>query len=354
MAQNNKLKPSKRFSQNAFSALALILVTLAEGLLWWQARKMAWKSFWTIAIAALALLFILWIVARICGHKFTPRSEIVTKLLANAVSPQIPGVWYLLSFVVHIGWLADSIMYLYLHFQFELPIVYASIAVCVAGLAVLIVFFPDGHVKKDDNATKVFVSGISNLFKPSEREKFTLLPLVRVLQEVKDGNCELLVLYSDFNHIGEDKVKLGIQGVLEYIGYTESIDHLTLSQQIEFVIRETAKREFPEKITMIQKMPINITEPCNYNVFSQCYATLRPWIKRFDDDSHQLAFNLSPGTGVVSSLMTLMAIHAGRDLYYYSQDSSLKDEDRLVTVDKTRVPLHNLLSQALENIKQDD
>ena len=345
------------WSQNFFSAIALVLVMVSEVLLWWFARNMMWRPFWRVATVAVLLLAMWWLVALIHGYKFKPKSEILTKLLANAVSPRALGVWYLLTFAIHIGWLADGIMYLYLHFTFELSIVFASIGICIVGLAVLIVFFPDGRIKKDENAKRVFVSGISLVNVPYDKvyKKLTLRPLVSVLRNITDSNCELLILLSDFGNPDKNKITDGINKVLEFISSAETVDKdMPVTEQLSVVIREVAKHEFPEKQELINGIKIYFTEPCNYNVFSQCFATLKPFIKKLDDKTHLLAFNMTPGTGIIGSLMTLMAIHADRDLYYYSQDDNVDDAQRLTLVDKTKVPLRSLLSQALENIKKDD
>ena len=77
--------------------------------------------------------------------------------------------------------------------------------------------------------------------------------------------------------------------------------------------------------------------------------------------AHVLMKPAAPGTGIIGSLMTLMAIDGDRYLYYYSQEpmpTLNSDEEKrtfrerqVLPVDKSKVPLQALLSQALE--KQD-
>ena len=78
------------------------------------------------------------------------------------------------------------------------------------------------------------------------------------------------------------------------------------------------------------------------------------FVRENDNDSNVLFFNLTPGTGVVGSLMTLMAIDGDRSLYYFSQDSRLQEDKRLKVVDKSQIPLKNLLSQALETLEDNN
>lgn len=340
--------------RNTYSFLALLLVLLGiEVPVLVGVRLQQWSLCLTIIVGvALLLIALLWMHGRRRGMKFRFRSEILTKLLANAISPRWLGVFYLVAFVIHVGWLTDSIMYLYL--EKRLAVVVISIIVCLVGMVVIIIFFPDGRKVKSDSPVRVFISGISLPFLPSDMSRFNLRPLVRVLQEETDGRCEMLILMSDFAPKTHPEVIAGINQILTgYCGLQALGPDVPLTRALDKVIREAAKREFPDK-RWIDTMPIHFTEPCNYNAFSQCYATLSPWVKRMDSEDRLLAFNMSPGTGIIGSLMTLMAIHADRSLYYYSQDDSLPDEQRLTPVDKSSVPLYSLLSQALENIEKDN
>ena len=61
-------------------------------------------------------------------------------------------------------------------------------------------------------------------------------------------------------------------------------------------------------------------ESIDYNEDSDfAYHRISEEVELLDDASHQLYFNLTPGTGVISSLMMLLAIDGDRKLYYYSQ-----------------------------------
>ena len=100
---------------------------------------------------------------------------------------------------------------------------------------------------------------------------------------------------------------------------------------------------------------INLSSSRNdvFNVIIEKYVKLK------DDESHELYFNLTPGTGTVGALMTLMAIDGSRKLYYYVpendankaiMESEEKKSERLKKVDKNSIPLEGLLSQALDSI----
>ena len=105
---------------------------------------------------------------------------------------------------------------------------------------------------------------------------------------------------------------------------------------------------FPKQNVFVERLQIDFTDPCDYDDFEQCFQILDNAIKKEDNNNQLLYFNLTPGTGIVGSLMTLFSIDKDRQLFFYSQNSSKE----LLPVDKSRLPLENLLSQALEKIKE--
>ena len=75
-------------------------------------------------------------------------------------------------------------------------------------------------------------------------------------------------------------------------------------------------------------------------------------MERLDTEDNKLVFNLTPGTTVVSALMTILAIDSQRTLFYYRQGDVPPNTKRLIEVNKSNIPLRNLLSQALESLNQ--
>ena len=293
-------------------------------------------SFFVVAILLLAALGFWFHVA------FRIKSA-MTKLLANAIVPSTLGVFYLFAFVIHIGWTSNA-----LNSMFTDPNNWGnasiSFVISIIGIITLIIFFPDGRKFKNEEQITVFVSGLSSVSVPKESyNQLNLRPFVRVLQHIPDdnGSCEMLVLLSNIKH--------DIQSVLNFLGDNTDISTMRIEDQLRLLIKLVAQREFPAK-KWINDMTINFTTPCDYNNFKQCYDTLANIIEDKDDANHHMVFNLTPGTVIVSSLMTLLAIDGDRELIYYNQDKNLSDEDRLQTVDKTKLHLHNLLSQALEKM----
>ena len=347
------------YKRNAYSLLALLLILVGEILSLIAIRhNYDWHTWGPGVAIVFGLIILLWLIGWLLHVRFGFRSIIVTKLLANAISPRWLGVVYLLFFAIHIGWLTNATMSLFMPKE-PFCEVGTNMLVCVVGMGLLIWFFPNGRQKKTGNPTKVFVSGISEIKIPWTKNPsdLNLRPLARALQHTEDDseNCELLILMSDFNKASNEQISLSVRSVLDFIGQKAiSLDGLSTEQQIKTLIREVVKQEFPKK-KWVDQMAIEFSIPCNYDNFSDCFRALSPLVEAKDDDNHRLIFNLSPGTGIVGSLMTLLAVDGDRELFYYRQEKSdkISDIDRLQPVNKSDIPLKNLLSQALETLNNE-
>ena len=327
------------------SAIALLLLLVAEVLvvLWFHGLL---PSMLTVVgcVCLVGLMSVVFWRSFKAGAIKSSFPRILTKLLSNAIVPSGWGVCYLLFFVMHISWATDGLLGVITTAD---PASWLSLGIGAVGLLLLLIFFPEGRKAKQPHPIKVFVSGMSALKVPwnNDYRNLNLRPLVRVLQTVADedeGRCEMLILRSD--------QKNDIAPLLDFLKIDEETARgLSNDGKLERLIREVAKREFPDK-KWIDKMQITFTHGCNYNDFVECSEELIPRIKHLDDERHQLIFNLTPGTAVVSSLMTLLAIDANRELYYYNQNDQMPDNERLASVDKSQISWDNLLTQALESL----
>ena len=340
--------------------------------------------------------------------KYKLNFAITIKLLSNAIAPTPLGTAYLFFFVIHLGWLVNSSYFLFsidagtFNFRMFLPLIVAT-----AGIIFLICFFPTVTGKKD-KLVKVFVSGMSILRFPIEKdcviELANIIPLVRILDLsiiAKDTECEMIILNSkeykekyselrsspnnglkgkfvtnstekqretkkkdeDIDRLNQElKTAISILNntnteteVLQTLckRYDISFNEAPQKKEIQFLsllIKIFACFEFPEHEAFIKKMRITFTEPCDYNNHEECFKILLSQVKKKDDEKHRLYFNLTPGTSVVASVMTLLSIDADRELYYYSQDTNKKEEGHMVQIPKNVLPLRDLLSEALEKI----
>ena len=86
------------------------------------------------------MVFILYFISVVAGIRFSIRSAIVSKLLANAIAPTTLGTLYLLAFVIHVGWLTNVILGLYTENGTAFLLVAFAGLICVLGLIALIIF----------------------------------------------------------------------------------------------------------------------------------------------------------------------------------------------------------------------
>ena len=353
-----------------YSWCAITILLLAEfAIICLQQRGLLLYSVLTL-VSAFGILFF---IRKLSHQTFWIRSTIVSKLLANAITPTFIGTTYLLAFVLHIGWLSNAIHGLYSTSGEEFLLVISSVCVSTFGLLSLIVFFPDGRSMKNADCEQVFFTGISaiNVKKeawPQRYDGLNIIPLVRILQLLNDDGraSRMIVLLSDAFKSDENTFA-ALKHIMLLVNpkATDEIEKLhTVQDKLTILIREVAKREFPNKARQIERMEIEFTKPCSYfENFEVAFNTLENKVKEVDNAQHQLYFNLTPGTGIIGSLMTLMSIDGDRELYYYSQEKMPNEESAtleekeiikqklLKPVDKSKVPLQALLSQALESIK---
>lgn len=347
--------------RNKCSSIALIVLVVCDVLAVVGTRM---KCFPLVVCAVIALVVgCAFLYGRRAENKHS-RQSIFTNLLANAVSPSWLGAFYMLMFIIHISWLSDGSL-----FQNKVNAeVGTMVGLGIVGIIVLVLFFPEGKDKSDGKKTKLFVSGMSNLptFKV-ELSKSSLIPLVSILQVAWEQyeKCEMLILKSDAMKSvpplfieGAEELRLNEfnEADCEAYGIEKTNE---LDERLCLIIKKVALAMFicsdddeatreKKRIWVRDSLTIHFTQPCDYDDLPSCFSMLRYSLDRFDN-SYQMYFNLTPGTTVISAIMTLLSIDDNRELYYYKQKPVAH---RLQRVDKTKVPLENLLSQALETMRK--
>lgn len=358
--------------KDKFSVWVLLLVLVAEtfSIL---ALRAAQPWFWCVTAVCMVAILIVWAIGNRGELDFKPKSVVASNLLANAIAPRAISAFYLLFFVIHIGWLTDGTLNLFLPDAYkQWDEIVISFLVGAIGLFFLIVFFPISSEKRK-KTNIVFISGISLPsipFIPKDKpqtdeykySKLNLRPLVRMLQIADDTNCQLHILKSD-GLVDSEAMYKKLSDVYQLI-CKKDFDEGLLADMVgsetsktikmtELLIRECAKREFPQK-DWIDNLKITWTKKaCDYDNFNDCFKTLNADVLSMDDKDHSLYFNLTPGTASVGGVMTLLAMDPKRSLYYYRQkeDINIDDEKRLVPVEKDYESLKMVFSGALENIR---
>lgn len=359
--------------RDKFSVWVLLLVLIVEtfSILAMRTHQL-W--FWAVVAVLTIAIFIIWSMGNKAGFEFKPKSVVASNLLANAIAPRAISAFYLLFFIIHIGWLSDGTLNLFLSNAYKCWCeILISFAIGSMGLFFLIVFFPKSGEK--GNVTKaIFFSGISLPtipFVPNDKpqtdeykySKLNLRPLVRMLQKADNVNCELYILKSD-GLTDSENMHNKLSNVYKLITQKEFDDSMLNNsanketsktiKMTELLIRECAKREFPQK-DWLDNLKITWTkEACDYDNFNECFQAINAHVLKMDDKNHSLYFNLTPGTACVGGVMTLLAMDPKRSLYYYRQkeDIDLDDEKRLVPIEKDYESLKRVFSGALENIRK--
>lgn len=338
---------------------------------------------WYISFMPLLAVLYLWYDGKSKGLELKPKSKVVSNLLANVISPRMLSAFYLLFFVLHIGWLTDASLNLFLAKAYtDWGEILISLVCGALGMFFLILFFPSSSGKGGQD--KLFISGISTPFVknlPKDEEKYNdlnLLPLVRILQlssdEINDNSC-MCILKTDaldqkscldgINHVYELlKIVTGKDNIIHIVedvfDSTSPFSDKQVERMMKYLIFSIAQREFPDKKWLLKQEDekendwknrlegkIKFTVPCDYNDFTNCYDALDKAIKEENIENKAFYFNMSPGTGLISGLMTLFAIDPSRCLYYYSQKKDIPNDQKLIKIDKDREAVKKILTDAL-------
>ena len=373
-------------NSRTYSIIVLLVLIVGEvsGILGQQLEC----DFWFVPIiVSVVLSFLLAIVAWKHKH-LRPNSGILANLVSSTISPSWLGIVFLIVFISHFTWWMDVVIEFFKPVSDERDSWYLLFFISSCGLIITGWFFPEGGLIPKDNKTRVvFFSGISLV--PSgangrkvEYSKFNIIPIVRILQTVFDENgqfkgkpCKLVILNSDAkenlnvgNRDYEYPVLTGTSEGPNPVGssgfWKKDAEHLSIKktsddsttlreEKLRNIIKDAALIEFPDKKEEIEALDICFTTPCDYDLFEECYTVLDEAVRHEDEPNAQLCFNLTPGTGIVGSLMTLFSIDADRLLFYYAQFTSdyRSNHERVQEAKKEKIHLESLLSQALQKLK---
>ena len=373
-------------NSRTYSIIVLLVLIVGEvsGILGQQLECDLW---FVPIIVSVVLSFLLAIVAWKHKH-LRPNSGILANLVSSTISPSWLGIVFLIVFISHFTWWMDVVIEFFKPVSDERYSWYLLFFISSCGLIITGWFFPEGGLIPKDNKTRVvFFSGISLV--PSgangrkvEYSKFNIIPIVRMLQTVFDENgqfkgkpCKLVILNSDAKenlNVGnsdyEYPVLTGILTGPNPVGssgfWKKDAEHLSIKktsddrttlreEKLRNIIKDAALIEFPDKKEEIEALDICFTTPCDYDLFEECYTVLDEAVRHEDEPNAQLCFNLTPGTGIVGSLMTLFSIDADRLLFYYAQFTSdyRSNHERVQEAKKEKIHLESLLSQALQKLK---
>lgn len=382
-----------------FSAISLVWLLLFELSIIIVLREKCDYLFGLLLFLMIFPLIILSIIGkRIHGFKLWPRTTIITRLMSNVIAPTWLGALYLFFFVIHIGWLTDGSLNLFLHKAYPNSTeIIESLLTGILGTICIISFFPDSRPDMKQKANKILISGISPIVNTPPTlsfPKFNIIPLFKLLEKTKinSDNCKFIILYSNYYEIDEidgngkvpktksdkrqiivktleldEEIKNNSTSLINiYFNETDfedsdllyktlpiTINNLSATGLLKVLIKYLADKTIPgiNKVWLKNNVSIHFTRSCNYNDYQTCFNTLNDEISKLDFENTEVWFNLTPGTAAISAIVTLLSIDAKHKLFYFSQDENDKN-DPIKEIDKSNLPFESLLSQALETIRK--
>lgn len=359
----SKIIKTRVTRRDLFSSIILLLVFMGEAVVIMLFQGKHEMLAMKLILCIVAIIAIVWFISYCSGERYGIHSVIMTNLLANAIVPRGLGVLYLSFFVIHVGWLSNIVLSLFVSGE-DLFIKYVWTAVvCLLGLLLLIAFFPEGRYRKKGKS-KVFISGFPFI----ESARVSLSPVVRILQEMNDDDneCEMIILLSDYyseknkietlNNIREE-IKKYYCKVNGSIPNNVDVDKTNIRVLLDGLIKTVIEKEFTLKKWM-NNLTITFIEDANYDDYNDCFHKIQNIVNRRNDASHLLYFNMTPGPSLMSSLMTLLAFDGMSRLFYYqdkcgsdlSTVPEIEKRSYLHEVEKKDIPLKSILSQALDSI----
>lgn len=371
-------------SSKTYSKIAIAILIVGELI---GAVMQQFGCHWWYGPIIISLALCLLLIAIAWFHiRMHPNCSILANLVSSTISPSWLGLTFLVIFISHLTWWMDVVIEFFKPVSNERDLWCLLFVMSTLGLIATAWFFPEGRLAaKEVKDRVVFFSGISLVpsganERKTEYGKFNIIPIVRMLQTVfyengifKGKPCKLVILCSDAKQnmsVGDEGYKYPVlngnyspnpvgssnQWKKEaiHLSTKKKPDEKTLKRErcLRNIIKDAALIEFPDKKDEIEELEICFTESCDYDIFEECYAILDKAVKNEDNSNTQLCFNLTPGTGIVGSLMTLFSIDADRRLFYYAQFTTDYDcnTERVQEADKAKIPLESLLSQALQKM----
>ena len=366
----------------------IVLIVLIVGELWGIVRQQLGCDLWYVPIFTSFAFSLLLAIVALKHVNLRPNSGILANLVSSTISPSWLGIAFLVVFISHFTWWIDVVIEFFkpVSNEDERESWYLLFGISSFGLIITGWFFPEGKLIPKDNKNRVvFFSGISLVpsganGRKTEYSKFNIIPIVRMLQTVFDEKgkfkgkpCKLVILSSDAKdnlNVGNKDYEypvlngdykpnpVGSSGLwikdAEHLSTKKTSDENTVlrEKRLRNIIKDAALIEFPNKKEEIEALDICFTTPCDYDLFEECYPILDEAVRHENEPDTQLCFNVTPGTGIIGSLMTLFSIDADRRLFYYAQFTSdyKSNNERVQEADKTKIHLESLLSQALQKM----
>jgi len=357
----------KMFQSNWFVLLLLSVLFLAEWMsfsYFGNENSYIWNSIhlWQV-IGIWIFLGVVIIIGSYLGE-YKLRMQIVKRFLNNALGLRWLSFVFILAFLVHISLISNVFYAIVVHNQ----LVWYTIFIPVIGIIFLCAVFPVKNnfgEKDNDKRNKVLlISGISMLskrsvellFKPFEdytgysNIKQMAIILSDGLYKESEGGRKINMkdLEDLFSNIGysPEEIKQNTETYVSCINNDQQV--LKLKELLEKVLTRYFTVRFPHypvpKFVFSQNY-------YNYDDFSSCYVGAGEEIKMiekgFNVYSSKTLIHISPGTSIITGVLSLYGIKANRELVYTTQDDS-----RLISLNLDVWTLDELLNELWKELDE--
>lgn len=279
--------------------------------------------------------------------------EKVILIVSNTCSGSLLDTLVVFSFIAFAAWIPDAVTdyvkegnpnYLFR------PIIY------IAGLMLMIWGKPSVYVKRKkigEDKRRILVTGMSNVTISTWNQTTNLIPVIKPFSKYKNIDTVVVLLsnsmHSGIQQLTDDKLDMlkeelkPLKGCLQ--AYRERIKKLSIKEDVlkygteetkgmETAITELVKSSVKDLYGHKGELKVMFSDPLDYNDFdvcnNACYGIVNHAMQgggykgRYEDS--EVVVNTTPGTAVVSSVMTINAIKGDRAMLCVNQFTGAVDE----------------------------
>lgn len=342
------------FRSQKFIAFLLLLIPVTEWIFYEYWINFEYYSVCCNPYFGIGIILTIILLVSICIggvlHYFSISALTSYRFLSNAFGSRPLNLLFGFIFVMHLSWICDS-AYNLVFYDNEV-FSFLRLLLAIGGMIGIFIIFPTRKGNKKsipiekrtllvmglseikvglnkDDPTKIY-SNIEVAIKPFGKYKF-IKKVVILLSEniVKAGDCIDINLIQDHEGLqkalknykekivaladSKEKIK-GIKSITE-------LDEEIIIPALRKIIQESIKYYYPQ-IENVDKIQILFTSSVDYDNFSRCYKVVDEALMRKEEKTASTIINISPGTAIVTSVMSIQAIKGDRQLVYTKQSGN--------------------------------
>lgn len=265
------------------------------------------------------------------------------RFLNNEIGSRPLNLLFALVFAMHLSWICDSGYDLVFKDE-ELYLVYWSrLGLAIIGMTCVFLIFPKRKKIKypiPPEKRKLLVMGLSEI--KLNEDINNIETAVIPFSEYVNIKTVVVLLSENMNPVraGKDdnkKIDLTLlnpetklyEAYENYKNIIHNYKNAPIKKDaitaLENLLIEKIKDSFPAVLSP-DEIQFIFTEPVSYNDFDTCYTTIDSYLKKYEKNTEETVINISPGTALVTGVMSIHAIKGQRQLVYTKQSNNKKLE----------------------------